>query len=128
MERQLQDSLAELTQHRNEQRQRREDEAMQMDAKMEWQAKLHDKEQEIALMADRFEKKIKSLQAELEERYQDADTTRETITSLNKKVEQLNFDLETMTEKKKNYHRQRDKYSKMSERLQSEKNQLEERQ
>ena len=128
MERQLQDSLAELTQHRNEQRQRREDEAMQMDAKMEWQAKLHDKEQEIALMADRFEKKIKSLQAELEERYQDAETTRETITSLNKKVEQLNFDLETMTEKKKNYHRQRDKYSKMSERLQSEKNQLEERQ
>ena len=89
---------------------------------------MHDKEQEIALMTDRFEKKIKSLQAELEERYQDAETTRETITSLNKKVEQLNFDLETMTEKKKNYHRQYDKYSKMSERLQNEKSQLEERQ
>ena len=78
---------------------------------------MHDKEQEIALMTDRFEKKIKSLQAELEERYQDADTTRETITSLNKKVEKLNFDLEVMTEKKRKYHHNYEKYSKMSERL-----------
>ena len=104
LERQLQDSVTELTELRNEQRKRREDEAIQLDAQMESQAKLHDKEQEIALMTDRFEKKLKSMQAELEERHQDLDQSRETITSLNRKLEKLAHDLETMTEKKKKYH------------------------
>ena len=35
---------------------------------MEWQSKLLDKEQEINLVADRYEKKLKSLQAEFEEK------------------------------------------------------------
>mmetsp|Transcript_11487 Transcript_11487/g.15502 ORF Transcript_11487/g.15502 Transcript_11487/m.15502 type:complete len:90 (+) Transcript_11487:513-782(+) len=89
---------------------------------MESQAKLHDKEQEIRLLTDRFEKKLKSMQAELEERNQDMETQRDTITSLNKKVDKLVHDLETMTEKKKKYHHQYEKYNKMSERLQSENN------
>lgn len=41
---------------------------MQADVAMEWQSKLHDKEQEIKLVADKYEKKLKSMQEELEER------------------------------------------------------------
>ena len=35
---------------------------------MEWQSKLHDKEQEIMLASQKYERQLKSLQAELEER------------------------------------------------------------
>ena len=76
-------------------------------------------------MTDRYEKKLKSLQGELDERLQDMETQRQTITTLNKKVEKLSHDLVEMTEKKKKYHHQYEKYSKMSERLQNEKNGLE---
>ena len=35
---------------------------------IEWQSKLHDKEQEMKMMAERYDKKLKSMQAELEDR------------------------------------------------------------
>ena len=44
---------------------------------MEWQSKLHDKEQEIKIIIDRFEKKIKSFQVELEEKNSDLEMSRD---------------------------------------------------
>ena len=46
---------------------------------MEWQTKLHDKEQDFNLIADKYEKKIKSLLADLEEKVSNLDASRETI-------------------------------------------------
>ena len=71
---------------------------------MEWQSKLHDKEQEINLLADRYEKKLKSMQAELEERDTNLEASRETITSLNHKCKKFEKDLEVMSGKKQKYH------------------------
>ena len=44
---------------------------------MEWQSKLHDKEQEIKIIIDKFEKKIKSFQIELEEKNSDLEMSRD---------------------------------------------------
>ena len=44
---------------------------------MEWQSKLHDKEQEIKIIIDKFEKKIKSFQVELEEKNSDLEMSRD---------------------------------------------------
>lgn len=71
LERSLQDSNQELTDLRNASRRFREEEAQQRDVVMEWQAKLHDKEQEINLIVAKYEKSLKSMQAELEERDKD---------------------------------------------------------
>ena len=67
---------------------------------MEWQSKLHDKEQEINLLVDKYDKKIKSMMAELEERDTNLGASRETITSLNHKCKKFEKDLELMTTKK----------------------------
>ena len=37
---------------------------------MSWQTKLHDKQQEIKMLTDAYENKLKSMQAELDETYQ----------------------------------------------------------
>ena len=79
-------------------------------------------------MADRYEKRLRSLQAEMDEKNGEFEQAKEHIVSLNKKCAKLTADFESMAEKKKKYHHQFEKYSKMSERLQNEKNQLEERQ
>ena len=67
---------------------------------MEWESKLHNKEQEINLMVERYDKKIRSIQAELEERDTSLETQRETIDSLNKKCKKFTSDLEIMSTKK----------------------------
>ena len=41
---------------------------MQADVVMDWQSKMHDKDQEIKLVSVKYEKKLKSMQVELEER------------------------------------------------------------
>ena len=61
LERQVQDYTTELTELRGQQRKFRETEAMQADVSMEWQSKLHEKEQEINLLAAKYEKKLKSI-------------------------------------------------------------------
>ena len=71
---------------------------------MEWQSKLHDKEQEINLVAERYEKKLKSFQAELEESNTNLQASRETISSLNHKASKFEKDLEVMSAKKQKYH------------------------
>ena len=58
LERSLQDTGQELTELRNASRRHREEEAVQQDVVMEWQSKLHDKEQEINLLADKYDKKV----------------------------------------------------------------------
>ena len=95
---------------------------------MEWQSKLLDKEQEINLLADKYDKKLKSLQAELEERDTNLGASRETITSLNHKCKKFEKDLEIMTTKKQKYHHMFEKQEKLAIRLQSEKSGLEEKQ
>ena len=84
---------------------------------MEWQSKLHDKEQEINLLADKYDKKLKSLQAELEERDTNLGASRETITSLNHKCKKFEKDLEIMTTKKQKYHHMFEKQEKLAIRL-----------
>ena len=46
---------------------------------MEWESKLHDKEQEIKMLVDRYEKKIKSIYVEMEEKNTDLETSRTSI-------------------------------------------------
>ena len=46
---------------------------------MEWQSKLHDKEQEMKILSDRYEKQEKSMQAELEEQDAKLEQFKETI-------------------------------------------------
>lgn len=75
----MQDQGRELTDLRNDSRRNREAEAQQQDVVMEWQTKLHDKEQDFNLIADKYEKKIKSLLADLEEKVSNLDASRETI-------------------------------------------------
>ena len=58
----------ELTGFKTASRKHREDQAAQEDMVIEWQSKLHDKEQEMKMMAERYDKKLKSMQAELEDR------------------------------------------------------------
>lgn len=53
---------------RSQSRKFRETEAMQADVVMDWQSKMHDKDQEIKLVSVKYEKKLKSMQVELEER------------------------------------------------------------
>ena len=100
LERSLQDSNQELTELRNASRRFREEEAVQQDVVMEWQSKLHDKEQEINLLADKYDKKLKSMQAEMEERDNNLTASRETISSLNSKCKKFEKDLEVMSAKK----------------------------
>ncbi len=69
----------ELTNFKTASRQHREDQAAQEDLVIEWQSKLHDKEQEMKMLADRYEKKLKSMQAELEERDASLTQSRDTI-------------------------------------------------
>ena len=53
---------------RSHQRKLREEEAMQQDVVLEWEAKLLEKEQELKLVVDGYEKKLRSIQAVLEEK------------------------------------------------------------
>ena len=46
---------------------------------MEWQTKLHDKEQEMKILQDKYEKQLKSMSAELEEQDSSLEQYRETI-------------------------------------------------
>ena len=121
LERSLQDSGQELTELRNAQRRNREVEAAQQDVVMEWQSKLHDKEQEINLLVDKYDKKLKSMQTELEERDTNLTASRETISSLNHKCKKFEKELESMTTKKQKYHALFQKQEKLSLRLQNEK-------
>jgi predicted nucleic acid-binding Zn-ribbon protein len=61
---------------------------------------LHNKEQEINLIVDKYDKKLKSMQTELEERDNNLSASRETISSLNQKCKKFEKDLEIMSAKK----------------------------
>ena len=64
---------------RTQTREYREIEAQQQDVVMEWEGKLHDKEQEIKIQAERYEKQMKSMQTELEEQDANLEQFKETI-------------------------------------------------
>ena len=64
---------------RTQTREYREIEAQQQDVVMEWQSKLHDKEQEVKIQVERYEKQIKSMQTELEEQDANLEQFKETI-------------------------------------------------
>ena len=55
-------------------------------------------------MADRYEKRLRSLQAEMDEKNGEFEQAKEHIVSLNKKCAKLTADFESMAEKKKKYH------------------------
>ena len=64
---------------RTQTREYREIEAQQQDVVMEWQGKLHDKEQEMKIQVERYEKQMKSMQTELEEQDANLEQFKETI-------------------------------------------------
>lgn len=63
---------------------------------MEWETKLHDREQEVKLLTQKYEKKLRSMQAELEERDQTIMVNSDNLNKLNAKCNKLTTDLETM--------------------------------
>ena len=88
---------------------------------VEWQTKLHDKEQEIKIMQDKYEKQMKSMSAELEEQDASLEQFRETIQELNQRCTLLTDELEDVSTKKKKYLQDKDKLLKVVERLELEK-------
>lgn len=121
LERQVTEAASELTDLKNASRKHREDQAMQEDAYNEWQSKMHDKDQEMKMMSQRYEAKLKSLQAELEERDTNLAQRQDTITQLNDKCKKFQSEVEKIKEKKNKYHNECAKYQKMNQRLQNEK-------
>ena len=88
---------------------------------VEWQTKLHDKEQEIRIMQDKYEKQLRSMSAELEEQDASLEQFRETIQQLNTRCTMLTDELEDVSAKKKKYLQDKDKLLKVVERLELEK-------
>lgn len=84
---------------------------------MEWESKLHDKNQEMNLLADRYEKKVRSMSTELEEQDNGLAQFRETISELNLKCTNLTDELDSVTQQKNKFQSDKDKYMKMNERL-----------
>ena len=84
---------------------------------MEWESKLHDKNQEMNLLVDRYEKKVRSMSTELEEQDNGLAQFRETISELNLKCTNLTDELDSVTQQKNKFQSDKDKYMKMNERL-----------
>ncbi len=70
---------------------------------MEWESKLHDKEQEIKMLVERYEKKIKSIHVEMEEKNTELETSRTSVSQLNSKLSKMTADLDEMKTKKTKY-------------------------
>ena len=62
------------------------------------------------LAIDHYEKEMKSLTGRLDEKDTNLATLKQTIEGLNKNCKKFNSELETMTEKKKKYQHQYEKY------------------
>ena len=84
---------------------------------MGWQTKLLNKEQEINLITERYEKKLQSMQAELEERDANLEQSRDMIAELDEKFKNVSSELYVCDTKRQRLQVSYEKYSNMCLRL-----------
>ena len=95
---------------------------------MQLETRVHDKEQELGLLAKRYDKQLRSLEQDLEEHRKEVRRQRDTCNDLSGKLQRADADLEKITKKKEKYHALSEKYNKMNTRLTNEKTALEKQQ
>ena len=84
---------------------------------MEWQTKLLNKEQEIKLITERYEKKLKEMEDEQEEKEAKLEQQREELTDLDEKFKEVSNEFVVCDAKRQKLQTSYEKYSNMCQRL-----------
>lgn len=76
---------------------------MQQDVTMEWEQKLHAKDQEIKVLTESYEKRIRSMKSDIEEKEQNLEKTSDLINDLKTKCSKYQHECEAIGKKYSNY-------------------------